>query len=63
MGSVRSVFAENEVIAHALKSFTLKLVTGAVEKIGWEFEPNEGLLIGQLRSLLITTAGGAGHTR
>jgi hypothetical protein len=46
-----------------LKNFTLKLTASAVEKIGWKFPDGEDYLTGQLRSLLITVAGGAGHER
>ncbi|WEW56333.1 hypothetical protein PRK78_001776 [Emydomyces testavorans] len=58
---IRSVFAANEDIATGLKSFVRKLVTPAVEQIGWEFKPNEDYLTGQLRQLLISAAGHAGH--
>lgn len=39
----------------------MKLVSPAVEKLGWEFKPNEDYLTGQLRKLLIAMAGNAGH--
>lgn len=39
----------------------MKLVTPSVEKIGWTFSPDENYLTGQLRSLLISVAGNAGH--
>jgi aminopeptidase N len=55
------VFASNEEIANGLKEFTLKLVTPSVEKIGWTFGPDEHYLTGQLRGLLISVAGNAGH--
>lgn len=61
LAKVRSVFAENDTLLAGLKTFTLKLVESATEKIGWEFGPNEDYLTGQLRALLIRTAGGAGH--
>jgi hypothetical protein len=48
-------------ISEGLRKFTLEFVTPAVEKIGWEFAPGEDLLTGQLRSLLISNAGAAGH--
>jgi aminopeptidase N len=44
-----------------LRVFSLKLLAPAVEKIGWEFAPNEDLLTGQLRALLIAQAGISGH--
>ncbi|KAH0542618.1 hypothetical protein FGG08_003026 [Glutinoglossum americanum] len=59
--NVRSIFAGNEEIAAGLRKFTLQLVTPAVEKIGWEFSDKEDFLTGQLRALLISAAGGAGH--
>lgn len=61
LAKVRSVFAENDTLLAGLKTFTLKLVESATEKLGWEFGPNEDYLTGQLRALLIRTAGGAGH--
>ncbi|KAI4211946.1 MAG: hypothetical protein LQ351_005286 [Letrouitia transgressa] len=59
--NVRSIFAENDAVAEGLKQFTLKLVSGAVEKVRWGFSPNEDFLTGRLRTLLINTAGSAGH--
>ena len=59
--NIRSVFAENESVANGLKTFTSRLVEAANEKIGWEFGPNDDYLTGQVRALLIRTAGGAGH--
>jgi len=44
-----------------LKKFQIKLVSAAAEKIGWNFPEGEGLLTGQLRTLLITQAGLSGH--
>jgi len=61
ISAVRSVFASNDAISTGLKTFTLRLVESATEKLGWEFEPDEGFLTGQLRSLLIGAAGQAGH--
>ena len=63
LGNIRSVFSENETLTHGLKEFTLRLVTSATEEIGWDFAPNEKFLTGQLRSLLISTAGSAGHAK
>ena len=61
LANVRSVFADNETISTALKTYALKLVSSATEKIGWEFEPSDDFLTGQLRALLINTAGDASH--
>ncbi|MCJ1442574.1 MAG: hypothetical protein MMC23_003070 [Stictis urceolatum] len=58
--TVRSVFASNAEISAALKKFILKLVGPAAKKIGWEPSGDESFLTGQLRSLLISSAGGAG---
>ena len=57
IGTVKSVFGDDEELAKALKKFTLKLIDEAVQKIGWEFSPNDDFLTTQLRSLLIITAG------
>ena len=61
LSNVRSIFASNETISAGLKTFTLRLVESATEQIGWDFAPNEDFLTGQLRALLIGTAGLAGH--
>ena len=63
LNNLRSIFADNETISLGLKKFTLRLITPATEKIGWQYPKDENFLSGQLRSLLITTAGGAGHQR
>ena len=63
LGNIRSVFADNEAVATGLKVFTLRLVVSATKKIGWEFAPNENYLTGQLRALLLSTAGAAGHKK
>ncbi|KAL8682743.1 MAG: hypothetical protein Q9186_001254 [Xanthomendoza sp. 1 TL-2023] len=62
LSNIRSVFAENDNVADGLKQFTLKLVAQATRNVGWEFKADEDYLTGQLRALLISTAGGAGHT-
>ncbi|MCJ1477322.1 hypothetical protein MMC13_005993 [Lambiella insularis] len=61
MNRVRSVFAGNKIIEAGLQKFVLELVTPATESIGWESAPKEDTLTTRLRSLLISTAGGAGH--
>lgn len=61
LSNVRSVFASNETISKGLKTFTLRLVESVTEKLGWDFPPKEDFLTGQLRALLIATAGLAGH--
>lgn len=63
LANIQSIFAENKDISGGLQKFILKLVTEATDKIGWDFRPNEDFLSGQLRALLITTAGGAGHQK
>ncbi|EEH16887.2 hypothetical protein PABG_06974 [Paracoccidioides brasiliensis Pb03] len=61
LSNLRSIFATNEEAAAGLKNFVRKLVTPAVEKIGWEFKDEEDYLTGQLRVLLISMAGNSGH--
>jgi len=63
LANVRSIFADPEPLANGLRKFTLKLISPATERIGWDFAANEDFLTGQLRALLIATAGGAGHQR
>ncbi len=61
LSTVKSVFAEDSKITDGLKKFTLKLISPAVEKIGWNEAADEDFLTGQLRSLLILSAGLSGH--
>jgi aminopeptidase N len=58
--NVKSIFGDVPDVAQGLKKFTVKLVTPALKKLGWEFAPNEEQLVGLLRSTLISQAGGAG---
>lgn len=61
LNNVRSVFSDNAEVSKGLGAFALKLVSPAAEKIGWDAAPNEDLLTGQLRGLLLLNAGLAGH--
>jgi hypothetical protein len=61
LGTVKSVFSEDAAVSEGLKKFTLKLISPAVEEIGWETSPNDDFLTTQLRSLLLLTAGLSGH--
>ncbi|KAI8943585.1 hypothetical protein NX059_001579 [Plenodomus lindquistii] len=61
IGNVRSVFSGNEEVSEALRKYHLKLVTPAVEKVGWDFKDGESFLVGQLRASLILSAGVVGH--
>lgn len=63
LGNLRSVFSGDKATAAALKKFTLRLASPTAEKLGWEFKPNEDYLTGQLRKLLLSLAGNAGHER
>ncbi|KAF2767501.1 hypothetical protein EJ03DRAFT_276034 [Teratosphaeria nubilosa] len=63
LGSIRQVFSSDEEVSAGLRTFTLKLVTAAADKIGWDFAPGEDYLTGQLRALLIATAGLMGHEK
>lgn len=58
---IRRVFSDDEQISAGLRKFTLKLVTAAVDKVGWSFGPHDDFLTGQIRALLINTAGLQGH--
>ncbi|KAI9846194.1 MAG: hypothetical protein M1837_004308 [Sclerophora amabilis] len=61
LANIRSIFSDNSQIADGLKAFTLKLINSITAELGWEFPSEEDFLTGQLRSLLILTAGGDGH--
>jgi aminopeptidase N len=61
LGKIRSTFSSDEAVAEGLRKYTLKLVTAATDKIGWEFAPGDDYLTGQRRALLLTTAGQVGH--
>jgi aminopeptidase N len=63
LGLVKSVFSEYSEISEGLKKFTLKLISPAVEKIGWESSPSDDFLTSQLRAALILTAGVNGHEK
>ena len=63
LGNIRSIFADNKAVAAGLRALTVRLITPATEKIGWEFAPSEDYLTGQLRALLLSTAGNAGDEK
>lgn len=63
LGKIRSVFSADEQVSNGLRNFAAKLVTPATDKIGWEFAPSDDYLTGQLRALLISTAGLVGHEK
>lgn len=61
LGKIRSTFASDQQVSEGLREYALKLVSPATESIGWEFAPSDDFLTGQLRALLLQTAGLAGH--
>jgi hypothetical protein len=61
LGTVKSVYSDDDVITEGLQSFILKLIGPTVQKVGWEASPNEDLLTARLRALIILTAGLNGH--
>lgn len=63
LGKIRRIFSSDEKVAAGLREYTLKLVGVATDKIGWEFAPSDDYLTGQLRALLISTAGLMGHEK
>ncbi|CCU82439.1 alanine/arginine aminopeptidase/aminopeptidase [Blumeria hordei DH14] len=54
---VKLAFHVNKSISKGLKLFILKLISPALEKVGWEPLPDEDISTTQLRSLLILNAG------
>ena len=63
LGKIRRIFSSDPEVSSALREYTLKLVTPAADKIGWTFAPSDDYLTGQLRALLISTAGLVGHEK
>jgi aminopeptidase N len=61
LNKIRSIFSGDEEVSAGLRKHTLKLISAATDKIGWEFQPNDDYLTGQLRALLISNAGLVGH--
>jgi aminopeptidase N len=61
LGKVRSTFSSDKEVSEGLRKYALKLTTAAVEKIGWTFGASDDYLTGQLRALLLSSAGLAGH--
>ncbi|KAK8862013.1 peptidase family M1-domain-containing protein [Apiospora arundinis] len=63
LGSVKSVFGDNDEIKKGLEKFTLKLINDAVERVGWEPASGEDFLTGLLRKRLLLTAVVNGHPK
>ena len=61
LGNIRSIFSEDAEVSEGLRQYSLKLVSSAADKIGWEFDAKDDYLTGQLRALLLTSAGLSGH--
>jgi hypothetical protein len=55
------VFSDDTAITDGLNDFILKVISPAVQKVGWEASPDEDLLTSKLRALLILSAGLNGH--
>jgi aminopeptidase N len=58
---VKSIFGDDPAIKQGLEKFTLKLISDAVAKVGWEFPEGEDYLTGLLRKRLILSASMNGH--
>lgn len=58
---VKGVFGDDPAIRAGLEKFTIKLISAAVDEIGWEFAEDEQYLTSMLRKRLIGTAGANGH--
>jgi aminopeptidase N len=61
IGSVKSVFGEDEQLRQGLNKFVVKLIGDKVKEIGWEFTEGEDYLVGILRKTLIGSAIASGH--
>jgi len=63
LANVKSIFADNKSLVSGLEAFALRLIAPATEMIGWDYGASEDYLKGQLRALLIRTAGAVGHKK
>ena len=61
LGKIRATFSSDPEVSEGLRNYSLKLVSAAADRVGWEFGPGDDYLKGQLRSLLLQSAGLAGH--
>ncbi|CAG9938791.1 unnamed protein product [Clonostachys rosea f. rosea IK726] len=61
VGSVKSVFGEDEDLKKGLSNFVVKLIDAKVKEIGWEAREGEDYLVGILRKSLISSAVASGH--
>ncbi|KAI0014943.1 peptidase family M1 [Xylariomycetidae sp. FL0641] len=61
LGSVKAIFGDDDTIKKGLEKFSLKLISNAVEKIGWEFREDEDFLTSLLRKRLLLNAAINGH--
>ncbi|KAI2615097.1 peptidase family M1-domain-containing protein [Hypoxylon sp. NC1633] len=61
LGLVKIIFGDDGAIKAGLEKFTLKLVSDAVEKVGWEFPEGEDYLTGLLRKRILLSAAVNGH--
>ncbi|RFU34898.1 hypothetical protein B7463_g1494, partial [Scytalidium lignicola] len=61
LSNIRSIFSNNEKISNGLTKYTLDLVSASTNAVGWVSPDGENILRKQLRGLLLTIAGGAGH--
>lgn len=61
LANLLSIFASNKEIYASLKNYILRLVSRAVDDIGWDFKEGEDYLRIRLRQIIISLAGRAGH--
>lgn len=61
LATVKAVFSDDAATLKGLQTFTLRLISPAVERLGWDPRPDDDLLTSQLRGLLLLTAGANGH--
>ncbi|XXH05230.1 hypothetical protein Hte_011655 [Hypoxylon texense] len=58
---VKATFGDDDTIKRGLEKFTLKLISGVVEQVGWDFPEGEDYLTGLLRKRLLLSAAANGH--
>ncbi|KAF9157238.1 hypothetical protein DFQ26_008950 [Actinomortierella ambigua] len=62
VGEIASIFTSDEYVTEGIKAFQRNLVDRMVAKLGWEFPEGEHYLQSRLRTVILRSAGRAGHS-
>ncbi|KAF9966828.1 hypothetical protein BGZ73_000832, partial [Actinomortierella ambigua] len=61
VGEIASLFTSDDSVTAGIKAFQCQLVDRMVAKLGWEFPEGEHYLQTRLRTVILRSAGRAGH--